>query len=392
MPYLLFPQEAQFFRNVRRALAQLYGSIRHSGLKTPVVVVFGDDEFLVQRVVQRLTELLLPSEEERQMALTVLDGKEITEAKLMQELLEPAFGFQLTRRRVVIIKSPAFFKKQKEERKRDDVGWYRLLKRVPEGTYVFIASTEPLAAHQLNLLNEIALLIPLSKLRSQDLPEFVQMLADQSSIHMDKAAVQELIDRVGNDPRQLAVEIEKLALYIGVDGKVTAEIVRELVPSLAMDIFTLMNAVVEGDAAKAVRVLDGLLQRRESPMLILYLLARQFRFLLQARLLLDHKLISPALLHARADAFRQQLEKLPEELKGRLPEDSRLNLLKQSPAVIRNFLLQARDFSREQIVKALQLILDTDINFKTGVDQGQQLALLVLNLCRLRGESQRLTA
>jgi DNA polymerase III delta subunit len=206
---------------------------------------------------------------------------------------------------------------------------------------------------------------------------------------MDKAAVQELIERVGNDARQLATEIEKLALYIGVDGRVTVDIVRELVPSLAMDVFALMNAVVEGDAAKALRMLDGLLQRRESPMLILYLLARQFRFLLQARLLLDYKLISPALLHARSDAFRQQLEKIPEEVKERLPEDSRLNLLKQSPAVIRNFLLQARNFSRDQIVEALRLILDTDVGFKTGVDQGQQLALLILNLCRLRGEVER---
>jgi DNA polymerase III delta subunit len=215
------------------------------------------------------------------------------------------------------------------------------------------------------------------------------MLAEQSAIRMDKAAVQELIERVGNDARQLATEIEKLALYIGVDGRVTVDIVRELVPSLAMDVFALMNAVVEGDAAKALRMLDGLLQRRESPMLILYLLARQFRFLLQARLLLDSKLISPALLHARSDAFRQQLEKIPEEVKERLPEDSRLNLLKQSPAVVRNFLLQARNFSRDQIVEALRLILDTDVGFKTGVDQGQQLALLILNLCRLRGEAER---
>jgi len=390
MPYLLFPQEAQFFRNVRRALTQLYQSARYGDLKPQVVVVFGDDEFLVQRVIQRLTDLLLPSEE-RHVALTVLEGREATEPELAQALFEPTFGFQLTRRRVVLFKSPAFLKEQVKQR-RDNVTWYRFLQRVPEGTYVLIALTEPPTNTQLNLLNEIALLVPLSKLRQQDLPEFVQMLAEQSSIRMEKAAVQELIERVGNDARQLATEIEKLALYIGVDGRVTVDIVRELVPSLAMDVFALMNAVVEGDAAKALRMLDSLLQRRESPMLILYLLARQFRFLLQARLLLDYKLISPALLHARADAFRQQLEKIPEEVRQRLPEDSRLNLLKQSPAVIRNFLLQARNFSRDQIVEALRLILDTDVGFKTGVDQGQQLALLIFNLCRLKEAAQQVAA
>lgn len=390
MPYLLFPQEAQFFRNVRKALSQLYQSARYGNLQPPVVVVFGDDEFLVQRVIQRLTDLLLPAEE-RQTSMTILEGKDATEAEFVQALLEPTFGFQLTRRRVVVVKSLAFLKEQ-GKRKRESSAWYQLLQRIPKGTYVLFALTEPPTSSQLNSLNEVALLVPLSKLRAQDLPEFVQMLAEQAAIHIDKVAVQELIERVGNDARQLATEIEKLALYIGVDGRVTVDIVRELVPSLAMDVFALMNAVVDGDAPKAVRTLEGLLHRRESPMLILYLLARQFRFLLQARLLLDSKLISPALLHARADAFRQQLERVPEEIKSRLPDDTRFNLLKQSPAVIRNFLLQARNFPREQIVESLRLILETDINLKTGVDQGQQLALLILNLCRLRKGAGQVTA
>ncbi len=382
MPYLLFPQEAQFFRNVRKALAQLYQSARYGNLNPPVVVVFGDDEFLVQRVIQRLTDLLLPFEE-RQTAILALEGKDATEAELAQAIFEPTFGFQLTKRRVVIVKSPAFLKERSKGR-RDELIWYRYLQRVPEGTYVLIGLTEMPTNSQLSLLNEVALLVPISKLRSQDLPEFVQMLAEQSAIHMDKAAIQELIERVGNDARQLAMEVEKMAMYIGVDGRVTVDIVRELVPSLAMDVFSLMNAVVESNAAKAIAILDGLLQRKENPMLILYLLARQFRFLLQARLLLDNKLISPALLHTRSDAFKQQLERIQEEVKERFPDDQRLNLLKQSPSVVRNFLLQARNFSREQIVQGLKLILDTDVGFKMGVDQGQQLALLILNLCRMK--------
>lgn len=386
MPYLLFPQEAQFFRNVRRALTQLYQSARQGSLKPPTVAVFGEDEFLVQRVVQRLIDLILPAEE-RQTSTVVLEGKGATDAEFAQALLEPTFGFQLTKRRIIIVKSPAFLKEQ-GKRKRDEVAWHRLLQRVPEGTYVLFALTEPLTNSQLSLLNEVALLVPLSKIRTQDLPEFVQMLAEQAAIHMEKGAIQELIDRVGNDTRQLAMEIEKLALYIGVDGRVTPEIVRELVPSLAMDVFALMNAVIDGDTARALSMLDGLIQRRESPMLILYLLARQFRLLLQARLILDTKLISPALLHARADAFRQQIERIPKEVKQRLPDDSRLNLLNQSPAVIRNFLFQARNFSREQLVEALRLILETDVSFKTGLDQSQQLALLVLNLCRLRQSTE----
>lgn len=387
MPYLLLPQEAQFFRNVRRALTQLYQQARTGKLAPPVIVVFGDDEFLVQRVIQRLTDLLLPTEE-RQTAMTVLDGKDATDDALLQAVLEPTFGFQFLRRRVVVIKAPAFLKGQGGKGK-SEWGWLRLLRQVPNGTFVLMAVTELPPPSVLNVLNEVALLVPISKLRPQDVPEFVQMLAEQATVRMEKEAVQELVSRVGDDARQLASEVEKLAMFIGIDGRITADTVRELVPSLAMDVFALMNAVVDGDAAKAVRMLDGLLGRRESPMSILYLLTRQFRFLLQARLLLDAKLVSPALLHARYDAFRQQVERIPEELRQRLPDDARYNLLKQSPSVIRNFLLQARPFTKGQILHALRLILDTDIGFKTGVEQGQRLTLLILQLCGLQSHAMR---
>ncbi len=386
MPYLLLPQEAQFFRNVRKALSQLYQMARSGTLKPPIVVVFGDDEFLVQRVIHRLRNLLLPNDE-TQPAVTVLEGKEATEEAFLQALYEPSLGFQLLRRRLVIFKSPAFLKEQGRQR-RSDARWLLALQRLPQNTFVLFAFSEPLSASTLNLLNEVALLVPVSKLRAQDLPDFVQMLADQATVHIEKPAVQELIDRVGNDPRQLAMEVEKLALYVGVDGRVTVNLVRELVPSLSMDVFALVNAVSNGELGKGLRILEGLLQRRESPILILYLLARQFRFLLQARLLLDAKLISPALLHARYEAFRQQMERIPDQIRQRFPDDTRYNLLKQSPAVVRNFLLQARNFTRDQLLTALHLILETDIGFKTGVDQGQQLVLLIVQLCQLRQKEQ----
>lgn len=382
MPYLLLPQEAQFFRNIRKALAQLYQQGREGRLAQPVVVVFGDDEFLVQRVVQRLTDLLLPSEE-RQTALKVLNGKDATEEALMEAIFNLSFGLQIAQRRVVIVKAPEFLKERVYKRK-GEPGWLRLLRQVPRGTFVLIAFPESLSSSIQSALEKVALLVPVSKLRAQDLPEFVLMLAEQARIRMDKDAVQELIDRVGNDARQIASELEKLAMFIGTDGRITTDIVRELVPSLAMDVFALMNAVVDGDGTKALKMLNALLQRRESPINILYLLARQFRFLLQAKLLLEAKLVSPALLYARWDAFRQQLERIPYGLRQRFPDDPRYNLLKQSPSAIRNFLMQARPFTTHQILKAFQLILDTDISFKTGIDQTQQLTLLVLQLCRLR--------
>ncbi|GBC98611.1 hypothetical protein HRbin17_01125 [bacterium HR17] len=380
MPYLLLPREAQSFRNVRKALTKLYQRARSGQMEQTVIVVFGDDEFLVQRVVQRLTELLLPPAE-RMETLTVLDGKEATEEQLVEALLVPSFGFEHLKRRLVVVKSPPLVWGTASAKRKGNGEWWQWLRNVPENTWVVLAIPETVPPSVLNVLDEVALLVPIAKLRSQDLPEFVQMLAEQAGVHLTKDAAQELIERVGNDARQLANEVEKLALIVGMDGRVTADVVREAVPSLAMDVFALVNAITAGDTPTAVRLLEGLLERREQPVRIIGMLARQFRFLLQARLLLDAKVITAAFLHTRYDTLRQQLERVPEVLRQRLPNDTRYNLLRQSPAAVRNFLLQARAFSAEQIRHALRLLLEADIGLKTGVDQRQQLMLLVVHLC-----------
>lgn len=380
MAWLLLLKDAQIFRNVRRALSQLYQHARMGRLEPTVVVIASDDDFLAQRVARRLTDLLLPTEE-RETALTVLNGREVNEEQIADALLTPTFGLEIQKRRVVLIQNASASGERASRRRSKGSEWWRWLRQIPPDTFVLITFPQVPNQSVLDALNEIALIVPVPKLRPQDLPEFVQMLAEQVGIRLTQDAVNELIERVGNDARQLASELEKLALVVGRDGRVTADMVRELVPSLAMDVFTLVNAVTKGETATALKVLNDLLQRREPPMKILGLLARQFRFLLQARLLLDAKLFSPALLRARPDIFRQQLDRLPEGVRCRLPENPRYNLLQQSPQVIRTFLLQAGEFSRTQLEQALRLILETDIGLKSGVDQGQQMALLVLQLC-----------
>ncbi len=380
MAWLLLLKDAQIFRNVRRALSQLYQHARMGRLEPPVVVIASDDDFLAQRVARRLTDLLLPTEE-RETALTVLNGREVNEEQIADALLTPTFGLEIQKRRVVLIQNASASGERAGRRRSKGSEWWRWLRQIPPDTFVLITFPQMPNQSVLDALNEIALIVPVPKLRPQDLPEFVQMLAEQVGIRLTQDAVNELIERVGNDARQLASELEKLALVVGRDGRVTADMVRELVPSLAMDVFTLVNAVTKGETATALKVLNDLLQRREPPMKILGLLARQFRFLLQARLLLDAKLFSPALLRARPDIFRQQLDRLPEGVRCRLPENPRYNLLQQSPQVIRTFLLQAGEFSRTQLEQALRLIFETDIGLKSGVDQGQQMALLVLQLC-----------
>lgn len=92
-------------------------------------------------------------------------------------------------------------------------------------------------------------------------------------------AVELLVQRVEGNLLAAAQEIEKLLLLHGA-GAVTADDVREAVADSARyDLFQWVDAVVAGDSARALRMLDGLRAEGAEPTLVLWALARELRVL-----------------------------------------------------------------------------------------------------------------
>jgi len=165
------------------------------------------------------------------------------------------------------------------------------------------------------------------------------------------SAVDELAAFVGPNLRLLEQEIEKLATFAG-GRTITAQDVALLV-SYAREahIFALVDALGLGDGPTALRLLHRLLAAGEPPALILYMVARQFRLILQLKEL------------ARRGASPDQMAaevRLPMGLVKRLQE-------------------QAQRFSRPQLRAVFRRLLAADIGLKSGqMEGGLLLDLLVL--------------
>jgi DNA polymerase-3 subunit delta len=111
--------------------------------------------------------------------------------------------------------------------------------------------------------------------------EWVRKRAAALGADMDGAAAIALVEAVGVDRRALDREIEKLALY-GLGGRVGIDAVRELVPSASQsDIFALLDAIGQRNAAAAVRAWRGLRRHGENPHRVVPMVARQVRQLIQ---------------------------------------------------------------------------------------------------------------
>jgi DNA polymerase-3 subunit delta len=93
---------------------------------------------------------------------------------------------------------------------------------------------------------------------------------------------------LGENAQAIAGEIEKLALYCGERKTVTVADVEAVVCGGDRGtIFNLVDAVGEGKLERSLELLGGILGAGVHPLVILKMLARQFRLIQTARLLLD---------------------------------------------------------------------------------------------------------
>jgi DNA polymerase-3 subunit delta len=115
------------------------------------------------------------------------------------------------------------------------------------------------------------------------LPAWIAERAARHGLALEPDAAQLLAERVEGNLLAAHQEIEKLAL-LSKGGAVTAEDVQAAVANSARyDVFQLGEAALEGDAARSLRILEGLRAEGAEPPLVLWALCRELRALAEAR-------------------------------------------------------------------------------------------------------------
>ncbi|MBD1553477.1 DNA polymerase III subunit delta [Pseudomonas typographi] len=111
------------------------------------------------------------------------------------------------------------------------------------------------------------------------LPQWIRQRLAQAGLAAQPDAVELIAARVEGNLLAAAQEIEKLKLLA--DGnQVTLETVQAAVADSArFDVFGLVDAVLQGDASHALRILEGLRGEGVEPPVILWALARELRSL-----------------------------------------------------------------------------------------------------------------
>ncbi len=115
------------------------------------------------------------------------------------------------------------------------------------------------------------------------LPQWIRTRASRHGITLDEEGARLLAERVEGNLLAAHQEIEKLALLQG-KGPVSVETVAEVVANSARyDVFQLGEAALSGDAARSLRVLEGLKAEGTELPIVLWALCRDLRSLAEAR-------------------------------------------------------------------------------------------------------------
>ena len=209
-------------------------------------------------------------------------------------------------------------------------------------------------------IREFALIPPW---KTQQLVHRVKSYSVEFGVKLTNSAAVLLAESVSNDTRQLFNELEKLRLYAGNDSQPLQEsTVATLVVANTQNTLQLAEAIRAGDGAKALELLAALINHNEPPLKIVATLITQFRTWLWVKLLVSEGETDP---NAIANTIN-------------INNPKRVYFLKQDVEFL----------SPKQLISTLRVLLELDLNLKTGADPLSTLQIKVIQLCEICNSSR----
>lgn len=199
---------------------------------------------------------------------------------------------------------------------------------------------------------------------------------------IDPDAVTAIVDRTGASVRALQSELEKILLYIGTRPTVTTtDVMAVLSSSREANVFDLTNALGSRDAGQALDALRSLFAQREPIPRILGTIANEIRSLLVARCVLDARFAGQIDRAMAFPAFQaRMLPRLKEASEG--DDGSAAQLAEMHPFRAFQMLRSASRFSQAELLRALEMIHETDLALKTsGHPESLLLEQLLITMC-----------
>jgi DNA polymerase-3 subunit delta len=184
--------------------------------------------------------------------------------------------------------------------------------------------------------------------KARDMPRNLVAEAQQLGFRLDPAAARLLVQRMGANPVRLRNELERLALWAGSGGEVGVADLEEMIADTSeAAVWSLSDALIEGNAAAALRTAEQLIGQGENVTGLIYGLASRLR---------------------SACAAAAQLEE-------GVPPKQVESALKMHPYAAKQLVGRLREADLADLRMATETLADLELWCRGGADYGDELAL-----------------
>ncbi len=206
------------------------------------------------------------------------------------------------------------------------------------------------------LVNKEGIAVEMKQLDVSDTKHFITSMLEKNNKQMRGSTIDYFLQQIDTSLSNIINEIDKLTAYTyGCSEITTDDIDAVCCVQVTGRIFQMIDYAAMGKKAKALKLYYDLLELRESPMSILYLITRQFNILLRIKISENEKLSKS-------------------EIVSKL----------QIPSfTVDKYINQAKRFESQQLRDMLDECIETEYQFKRGMIDGQigvELILVQLGL------------
>ena len=184
--------------------------------------------------------------------------------------------------------------------------------------------------------------------RERDLPKRLVAEAGELGFSLDPAAARLLVERLGARPLRLRTELERLAIWTGQGGSVGPDDLEAMIADTSeAAIWSLADALVEGDEGAALSVAERLVSQGEALPRIIYSVAPRLR----------------------------QAAKAARELEGGRPPREVAKGLSMHPYAAKMLVGKVQGRSPEEVETAITALADLEVWSRGGEDYPEPVAL-----------------
>lgn len=289
-------------------------------------LLYGEEDYLKKVYRDSLKKAVLGDGDD--MNYSYFEGKDIDILQI-REIADtlPFFSDY----RIIIVEDSGFFKSA------NDLPDY--LPDMPASTVMVFVEKEIDKRNKLyKYVNKEGIAVEMKQMNVKDTKSFIGMMLKENGKQIKEKTADYFLQQVDNSLTNITNEVDKLISYSYGREEITVEDIDAVCcVQVTGRIFQMIDYAAMGKSDETLKLYYDLLELRESPMSILYLITRQFNILLQIK--------------ALGGASKSEIA-------------SKLSI---PPFTVGKYISQSERFEEKQLKNILNECIDTEYRFKRGI-------------------------